>query len=146
LKTTRSRFHLAFPVDNLDAARRFYIDVLGCGLGRESSHWVDFDFFDHQIVAHLCVEEDITRSSKVDGDAVPVRHFGVILEWTEWQKLRERLEAADVKFIIAPRIRFAGQAGEQATMFISDPSGNALEFKSFRDETQVFSSDTPAKS
>ena len=95
--------------------------------------------------AHLCVEEDMTKNSEVDGDAVPVRHFGVILEWTEWQTLRERLEAAAVKFIIAPRIRFAGQAGEQATMFISDPSGNALEFKSFRDEAQVFASDTPAK-
>ncbi|MGI9264821.1 MAG: VOC family protein [Gammaproteobacteria bacterium] len=143
-KKDRPRFHLAFPVNDLDKSRRFYVDVLGCGVGRESSHWVDFNFFGHQVVAHLCAEDEVVRKSDVDGDAVPVRHFGVILEWAEWHRLRERLEAASLDFVIPPRIRFAGQAGEQATMFISDPSGNALEFKSFKDETQVFARDSKA--
>ena len=142
----RPRFHLAFPVDDLDAARQFYVGVLECGVGRESSHWIDFDFYGHQIVAHLCVEEGETKNSEVDGDEVPVRHFGVILEWRDWHALEDRLETAGVEFIINPRIRFAGEVGEQATMFVRDPSGNALEFKSFRDETQVFANDLPVRS
>jgi len=142
----RPRFHLAFPVDDLDVAKQFYVGVLECSVGRESSHWVDFDFYGHQIVAHLCVEESRTKNSEVDGDEVPVRHFGVILDWCDWHELRDRLESAAVPFIIAPKIRFVGEAGEQATMFFKDPSGNALEFKAFRDDGQVFANDPPAGS
>jgi uncharacterized protein len=132
-------FHLAFPVDDLAAARAFYGGLLGCTEGRSSESWVDFDFYGHQIVAHLSPSE-VARSAanQVDGKEVPVRHFGVILEWTAWEALAERLRAAGVGFVIEPGIRFAGQVGEQATMFLLDPSGNALEFKSFRDMGRVF--------
>ena len=146
MSNVRPRFHLAFPVNDLDAAKQFYAGVLGCSKGRESSHWVDFNFYGHQIVAHLCVEESTTKNSEVDGDEVPVRHFGVTLEWGDWQVLRDRLENARAHFIIAPKIRFVGEAGEQATMFIRDPSGNALEFKSFRDDAQVFANESAARS
>ena len=146
MNDVRPRFHLAFPVDDLDAARQFYVGVLECGVGRESSHWIDFDFFGHQVVAHLCVEEGEMKNSEVDGDEVPVRHFGVILEWGDWHVLKDRLETAKMNFVIEPRIRFAGEVGEQATMFVKDPSGNALEFKSFRDESQVFANDLPIHS
>lgn len=142
----RPRFHLAFPVHDLDAARHFYVDILGCGVGRESSHWLDFDFHGHQIVAHLSVDDAPIKQSDVDGDKVPVRHFGLILGWQAWQELADRLRAAQVEFLIEPKIRFAGQAGEQATLFVADPSGNALEFKSFRDDSQVFASDSTATS
>ncbi len=136
---TRPRFHLAFPVHDLEAARYFYGRVLGCAEGRASTHWVDFDFYGHQIVAHLVREPVHTDAiNQVDGDAVPVRHFGLILNWSEWESLCARLEAADVRFLIEPRIRFDGEPGEQATLFVSDPSGNALEFKAFRDEGQIF--------
>lgn len=136
---TRPRFHLAFPVHDLEAARHFYAGILGCAEGRASTHWVDFDFHGHQIVAHL-VREPVNADAinQVDGDAVPVRHFGLILNWFEWEWLRARLEAADVRFLIEPRIRFEGEPGEQATMFVRDPSGNALEFKAFREEAQIF--------
>lgn len=137
----RPRFHLAFPVDDLDAARHFYADILGCGIGRESAHWLDFDFHGHQIVAHLSVEDSPIKQSDVDGDKVPVRHFGLILDWQDWHELADRLRSAKVQFLIEPKIRFAGQAGEQATLFVADPSGNALEFKSFRDDSQVFARD-----
>lgn len=137
----RPRFHLAFPVDDLQAARRFYTEVLGCGLGREADHWVDFDFFGHQVVAHLSGEDATAATSEVDGDEVSVRHFGAILEWDQWHRLAQRLEEAGVSFVIRPRIRFKGQAGEQATMFLLDPAGNALEFKSFRDDRMVFARD-----
>lgn len=133
------RFHLAFPVVDLAATRRFYIDLLGCCVGRESDQWIDFDFFGHQITAHLSPEEArLVSANLVDGDDVPVRHFGVILEWQEWQQLAGRLTRDQTPFAIAPHIRFQGQVGEQATLFIRDPSGNALEFKSFKDMMRVF--------
>ena len=135
----RPRFHLAFPVHDLSAARKFYGEVLGCAEGRSNDDWVDFDLEGHQIVAHLAPEEcRLAQHSSVDGDAVPVRHFGLILDWTVWETLRDRLVAADVEFIIEPKIRFVGQPGEQGTLFVRDPSGNALEFKTFRDDAMVF--------
>lgn len=132
-------FHLAFPVTDLEATRHFYHDTLGCTTGRESQHWIDFDFHGHQITAHLRAEAvtDAT-ANPVDGDQVPVPHFGLILDWDAWHALAERLHEAHTDFIIEPRIRFAGEIGEQATMFLRDPSGNALEFKAFRDPSQVF--------
>ena len=132
-------FHLAFPVHDLAEARRFYGGLLGCAEGRSSDHWVDFDFYGHQVVAHLSPEEARPASAnQVDGKEVPVRHFGVILEWEPWHALADRLRSAGVRFIIEPGIRFAGQVGEQATMFLLDPSGNAIEFKTFRDMSRVF--------
>ncbi len=132
-------FHLAFPVDDLNKAREFYGGLLGCPEGRSSDHWIDFDFHGHQIVAHLSPDE-IRRAAanQVDGKDVPVRHFGVILGWDDWHSLADRLRKAGVKFIIEPGIRFAGQVGEQATMFFLDPAGNALEFKTFRDMDRIF--------
>jgi len=136
---SRLRFHLAFPVSDLQATRRFYVDLLGCRVGRESDRWIDFDFFDHQITAHLTESAVHSNAANpVDGDQVPVRHFGVILEWEAWHVLAERLQHRDVAFIIAPHIRFRGEVGEQATMFIKDPSGNVLEFKSFQDMSRIF--------
>jgi len=132
-------FHLAFPVDDLAKARAFYGELLGCPEGRSSPEWVDFNFYGHQIVAHLAPGEIGHRStSVVDGDNVPVRHFGAILAMNEWQALADRLVSAGTKFVIEPHVRFKGQAGEQATMFFLDPCGNALEFKSFQDMSQVF--------
>ena len=134
-----SPFHLAFPVTDLAAARRFYGELLGCPEGRSSDTWVDFDFHGHQIVAHLAPDEAGHRATgSVDGDHVPVRHFGVILPMPEWQALADRLRAAGVHFVIEPHVRFKGQVGEQATMFFLDPCGNALEFKAFEDMSQVF--------
>jgi len=132
-------FHLAFPVDNLAKARAFYGGLLGCPEGRSSPEWVDFNFYGHQIVAHLAPDEVGHRStSKVDGDQVPVRHFGAILAMSDWQALADKLEQAGTRFIIEPHVRFKGQVGEQATMFFLDPCGNALEFKAFGDLSQVF--------
>jgi extradiol dioxygenase family protein len=132
-------FHLAFPVRDIDEARRFYGGLIGCREGRSSAHWVDFDFYGHQLVAHLAPgETGHSATSEVDGHAVPARHFGAIIERAEWEALAERLRAAGIQFIIEPYIRFKGEAGEQATMFFLDPSGNALEFKSFADLGQVF--------
>ncbi len=132
-------FHLAFPVDDLAKARAFYGGLLGCPEGRSSPEWVDFNFYGHQIVAHLAPGEVGHRStSAVDGDNVPVRHFGAILAMGEWQALADKLVKAGTKFVIEPHIRFKGQVGEQATMFFLDPCGNALEFKSFQDLSQVF--------
>lgn len=132
-------FHLAFPVHDLAAARGFYGDLLGCPEGRSSADWVDFDLYGHQIVAHLAPDEVGHRStSQVDGDAVPVRHFGVVLPTDEWHRLAGRLTAAGTRFVIEPHVRFKGEVGEQATMFFLDPSGNALEFKAFADPTQLF--------
>ncbi len=132
-------FHLAFPVHDLEAARRFYGGLIGCPEGRSSANWIDFDFFGHQLVAHLAPEECGTvATSSVDGHAVPARHFGAIIDRDAWQALADRLRTAGVQFIIEPYIRFAGLPGEQATMFFMDPSGNALEFKSFKDLGQVF--------
>jgi uncharacterized protein len=132
-------FHLAFPVDDLAAARRFYSGVLGCREGRSDPAWVDFDLFGHQIVAHLQpAAVGHQTSGAVDGHGVPIPHFGLIMEMPEWEKLAEKLKAAGIKFVIEPSVRFAGLPGEQATMFVLDPSGNALEFKAFRDMGQVF--------
>jgi hypothetical protein len=132
-------FHLAFPVDDLDKAQTFYRDVIGCGIGRRSDKWIDFDLYGHQVVAHL-VEAVPTHGADnpVDGHNVPVPHFGVVLEWQAWHDLADRLRHANVSFEIEPYVRFAGQVGEQATMFFRDPSGNALEFKAFRDPMQLF--------
>jgi extradiol dioxygenase family protein len=136
------RFHLAFPVLDLEQTRSFYKDVLGCTEGRSSERWVDFDFFGHQITAHLeSSEEGAISTNFVDGENVPVRHFGAILEWNEWHKLSESLQNQQIEFIIKPQIRFQGQVGEQATLFIKDPSGNVLEFKSFQDESNIFATD-----
>ena len=134
----RPRFHLAFPVRDLGEARAFYGGLLGCAEGRSAPQWVDFDFHGHQLVAHLAPAEAAAATNPVDGEAVPVRHFGVILEPAAWRALAERLSAAGAAFLIAPQVRFAGQAGEQSTMFLQDPSGNALEFKAFADDAMVF--------
>ncbi len=137
--TTPPPFHLAFPVHDLAEARAFYGGMLGCREGRSSEHWVDFDLWGHQIVAHLAPEAAGRRAGNpVDGDDVPVPHFGLILPWEEWEALAGRLRQAGARFVIEPRIRFRGLPGEQGTLFVLDPSGNALEFKSFRDMTQVF--------
>ena len=134
-----SLFHLAFPVHDLAAARRFYGELLGCPEGRSSEGWVDFDFYGHQLVAHLAPEEVGHRStSEVDGEDVPVRHFGAILPRAQWDALAAKLRDAGIRFVIEPHVRFEGEVGEQATMFFLDPSGNALEFKSFADLSQVF--------
>jgi uncharacterized protein len=137
---TRALFHLAFPVHDLAAARAFYGGLLGCAEGRSSSEWVDFDFHGHQIVAHLAPQEcaAAAATSPVDGDDVPVRHFGAILSMPDWQALADKLKAAGTRFVIEPHVRFAGQPGEQATMFFRDPSGNALEFKAFADIGLLF--------
>lgn len=133
-------FHLAFPVHDLAAARAFYGGVLGCPQGRSSANWVDFDFFGHQVVCHLA-EGTAAEHNEVDGDAVPVPHFGVVLDLPAWRDLRDRLVAADIDFVIEPRVRFAGEIGEQATMFLRDPSGNALEFKALADRGRLFAVD-----
>jgi extradiol dioxygenase family protein len=133
-----ARFHLAFPVTDLEATRAFYHGLLGCRLGRESDRWIDFDLHGHQITAHRVEASAGAATNPVDGDAVPVPHFGLILDWDEWQALARRLEGAGVEFVIAPKIRFEGEVGQQATMFLNDPSGNALEFKAFRDESGIF--------
>lgn len=132
-------FHLAFPVHSLDAAREFYGDVMGCAEGRSSDHWIDFDFYGHQIVTHL----DPTMQPRpvhnnVDGHNVPVPHFGVVLTMPQWEALAERVKAAGIPFGVEPHIRFKGEVGEQATMFFCDSSGNALEFKAFADDGQLF--------
>jgi hypothetical protein len=138
---TRRPFHLAFPVDDLGAARAFYGGLLGCPEGRSAPDWVDFDLYGHQIVAHLSpaeVKAARGSTSAVDGDAVPVRHFGVVLPMEEWQALADRLTGHGTRFVIEPHVRFRGEIGEQATMFFHDPSGNALEFKAFADLGQLF--------
>jgi len=133
------RFHLAFPVRDLAEARAFYGDLLGCAQGRSSHEWIDFDFYGHQIVAHLAPHEVGHHSTNpVDGHDVPVRHFGAILSPSDWEKLANRLKSAGVSFVIEPHTRFKGEAGEQSTMFFLDPSGNALEFKAFADDAMVF--------
>lgn len=132
-------FHLAFPVDDLDAARRFYGDILGCREGRSADEWVDFDLYGHQIVAHLAPgTARAGASNRVDGEDVPVPHFGIVLPMDEWKTLAQRLEHSAVSFVIAPTVRFEGEAGEQATMFFLDPAGNALEFKAMADPAKLF--------
>ena len=136
---TLPRFHLAFPVRDLEEARAFYGGLLGCAEGRSSSDWIDFDFYGHQIVAHLSPDEVGHRStSAVDGQDVPVRHFGAILTLPQWEAMAAKLKAAGTRFVIEPQIRFKGEPGEQATLFFLDPSGNALEFKAFADDAMVF--------
>jgi uncharacterized protein len=135
---TRPRFHLAFPVRDLAEARRFYGDLLGCPEGRSAPEWVDFDFYGHQIVAHLCNTSGGVATNEVDGENVPVRHFGVILDLPAWESITCKLSAAGVSFIVEPQIRFKGLPGEQATCFFLDPSGNALELKAFADDSMVF--------
>jgi extradiol dioxygenase family protein len=136
-------FHLAFPVDDLAAARQFYGDVLGCPEGRSSERWIDFDLMGHQIVAHLVPAGTRAEAptNAVDGDDVPVPHFGLVLDMAAWRALADRLEAAGTRFVIEPTIRFAGQPGEQATMFLRDPAGNALEFKAMADPAKLFATD-----
>lgn len=135
-------FHLAFPVNDIESTRAFYTEILACQVGREASHWIDFDFFGHQISAHVKPEATQAASTNpVDGDAVPVRHFGLVLPWQDWQALVDDLNAKQVDYLIEPVIRFQGEAGEQATLFIQDPSGNALEFKSFKDTSRLFETD-----
>jgi len=132
-------FHLAFPVDDLAAARAFYGGVMGCSEGRSCDEWIDFDFHGHQIVAHLAPGGTGDRASNhVDGHGVPVPHFGLVLEMADWEALAERLRAAGCQFVIEPTVRFRGKPGEQATMFLRDPAGNALEFKAFADRGQLF--------
>ena len=132
-------FHLAFPVHNLSEARHFYGEVMGCAEGRSSDQWIDFDFFGHQIVAHLDADaRSIATHNPVDVHDVPVPHFGVVLTMAQWEALAERVQAAGIQFGIAPHVRFKGQVGEQATMFFYDPSGNALEFKAFADDALLF--------
>ena len=143
-----SSFHLALPVDDLDAARVFYTGRLGCPEGRSAPRWVDFDFFGHQLSVHLVDDLEAVETHEVDGDQVPVRHFGVVLSWSDWEALHQRLiqdflrelsGASPLKgFLIPPRVRFRGEVGEQGTFFLQDPSGNALEFKSFKDPSRLF--------
>ena len=135
----RHPFHLAFPVHDLQSARAFYGGLLGCPEGRSSDEWIDFDLYGHQVVAHLAPEEARRAATNpVDGDDVPVRHFGVVLSMDEWNSLAERLKATGIRFVIEPHVRFKGEVGEQATMFFLDPSGNALEFKAFEDPSALF--------
>lgn len=134
-------FHLAFPVDNLEKTREFYTKILGCKEGRSSDRWIDFDMFGHQVVAHLVDSLEETQTNPVDGDDVPASHFGVILDLEDWEKLSNRLNKIDMKFIIEPHVRFKDEAGEQATMFFLDPCGNALEFKAFKSDDMIFATD-----
>ena len=137
-----SVFHLAYPVKDKEETRAFYRDVLQCNQGREAESWIDFDFFGHQVSFHVRPSAfgAPEATNQVDGKDVPVRHFGAVLEWSEWHSLRDRLVEFGTQFVIAPYTRFKGEPGEQATMFFLDPSGNALEFKSFKDPSQVFAS------
>ena len=131
-------FHLAIPVSDLDTANDFYINVLGCSKGRSSTKWMDFNFFGHQLVCHEVKKSVNKDSNDVDGNNIPVPHFGIILEWNQFQKLSADLKSKNINFIIEPTIRFKGQVGEQAIMFLKDPSNNAIEFKSFRNNNEIF--------
>lgn len=134
-----SPFHLAFPVYDLAITRKFYEDLLSCPIGRTSDRWIDINFWGNQITAHQVEADSITEpTNDVDGKAVPVRHFGAILKWSEWESLAEKLKTHGIDFVIEPYVRFKGEVGEQATMFFLDPSGNAIEFKSFKDFSMIF--------
>lgn len=135
---TLPRFHLAFPVNDLEKARAFYINILGCKQGRDSDRWIDFDFHGHQIVAHLDENMTPAPTSDVDGKQVPGQHFGLLMARDDWHILADRLKAENIPFLIEPYIRFEGEVGEQATLFIQDPSGNGLEFKSFASDEDIF--------
>ena len=133
------RFHLAFPVYNLESSREFYVNILGCDTGRESDSWIDFDLYGHQIVAHLSPDDcSPVSTNPVDKDDIPCRHFGVILEWGEWEILQNRIKMLKHKFLVKPKIRFKSKPAEHGTFFVNDPSGNALEFKSFKNDSMVF--------
>lgn len=137
-------FHVAFPVNDLAATRHFYQAIIGCSVGRSATRWIDFDLFGHQITAHLSDSAQAAADTNpVDGHSVPVSHWGVILTMADWKILAQRLEAVGVDFLIEPYIRFTGQPGEQATLFVQDPSGNTLEFKAFADDAQIFASEHP---
>lgn len=139
MTTTLQPFHLALPVSDLAAAEAFYCELLGCSKGRVASRWIDLNFFGHQVTLHLVDTVGANAASnEVDGEAVPSRHFGVVLEWQQWQTLADQLVRENCDFLLQPQTRFAGEVGEQSTLFISDPSGNALEFKSFADSAQLF--------
>ncbi|MEE2640770.1 MAG: VOC family protein [Planctomycetota bacterium] len=131
-------FHLAFPVVDLQATRSFYEQVIGCRIGRTSDRWIDFDFFGHQVTAHLVDCMPQVSTNPVDGKQVPSSHFGAVLDWESWHRLRDRLVAGKLEFLIGPYLRFQGEPGEQATLFITDPSGNGLEFKSFKNPDRLF--------
>lgn len=135
---TLQPFHLAIPVNNLAKCRKFYGETLGCAEGRSSDHWVDFNFFGHQLVIHFSEDKAQNHHNPVDGHQVPVPHFGVVLEWEQWHHFADRLKAKEIEFAIEPYLRFEGQPGEQATMFFYDPSGNALEFKAFKNPKSLF--------
>jgi extradiol dioxygenase family protein len=132
-------FHLAIPVDDLRKAEGFYEGVLGCARGRSAERWIDYDFFGHQLVVHRTAGAGVAGTNPVDGDAVPIPHFGVVLPWAEFDAVAERLRGAGLSFLIEPHVRFEGKPGEQKTMFLLDPAGNALEFKAFADPGQLFS-------
>ncbi len=131
-------FHLAFPISDLEATRQFYTELLGCSVGRESDRWIDLDFWGHQITAHLVEQMPEVATNPVDGKQVPSSHFGCVLDWDAWHDLADRLKKAKLEFLIGPYIRFEGEPGEQATLFIRDPSGNGLEFKAFRNAESLF--------
>lgn len=132
-------FHLAFPIRDIEETKKFYGELLGCTIGRSTDLWVDFNFFGHQLSAHVKPEElQEAKSNEVDGKNVPVRHFGAVLPWQDWHSLADKLKENGIEFVIEPYIRFKGEPGEQATMFLRDPSGNALEFKSFKDPDKIF--------
>jgi hypothetical protein len=136
-------FHLAFRIDDIESTRTFYAGLLGCPTGRETSRWIDFDFFGHQISAHVGQRPDAVLQTEVSGVQVPLSHFGAVLTWEQWQSLATRLTERAAEFVIAPQVRFVGEPGEQATFFVRDPSGNALEFKAFRHADAMFDA-TPA--
>ena len=131
-------FHLAIPVSDLDRANDFYVNMLGCSKGRSSTKWIDFNFYGHQLVCHEIKRSVNKNSNDVDGNNVPVPHFGIILDWNQFQKLSANLQSKNINFIIEPTIRFKGKVGEQAIMFLKDPSDNAIEFKSFRNNDEIF--------
>jgi len=133
-----SPFHLAIPVREIVETSAFYRDIIGCEEGRSSDHWVDFNFYGHQLVIHISDRAKAASSNPVDGHDVPVPHFGIVLPWKDWESLADRIQEHNIPFIIAPYIRFEGEVGEQATMFFQDPSGNYLEFKAFKDLNQLF--------
>ena len=130
-------FHLAFPVSDLSVAKKWYTEIIGCSIGRESKEWIDFNMFGHQVVAHLTSESNEIDTNMVDGENIPIRHFGVILDWEQWHKFSNRIKD-QIEFVIEPYIRFKGQTGEQATMFFLDPDKNALEFKAFKNDNMIF--------
>ena len=139
MNPTMPPFHVAIPVDDLEAARGFYVGLLGCGVGRDDERWIDFDFFGHQVTCHLTSGKALASgTTPVDGHRVPIRHFGVVLSIESWSEIRDRLRAAAVHFLIEPHTRFPGHAGEQRTLFVRDPAGNALEFKAFADPNRLF--------